>query len=155
MNRNAFTLIEVLVSVAILAVVATGLFQIAINSKNNFTFLANKAQFDRLASIPVTHNDPKYHRTEKSLYDFLREDYMIKEDKVIRFLKQKKISYEQENYATFAPFSQENSAQTDETLEEPSSDNLLEQGMELTLQFDKITISDKHHATYVYKVQLQ
>ncbi len=155
MNRNAFTLIEVLVSVAILAVVATGLFQIAINSKNNFTFLANKAQFDRLASIPVTHNDPKYHRTEKSLYDFLREDYMIKEDKVIRFLKQKKISYEQENYATFAPFSQENSAQTDKTLEEPSSDNLLEQGMELTLQFDKITISDKHHATYVYKVQLQ
>ncbi len=156
MNRNAFTLIEVLVSVAILAVVATGLFQIAINSKNNFTFLANKAQFDRLASIPVTHNDPKYHRTEKSLYDFLRDDYMIKEDKVIRFLKQKKIAYEQENYTTFAPFSEEDTTkQTEDSEQNQNSDNLLEQGIDLTLQFDKITISDKHHSTYVYKVQLQ
>lgn len=140
MNRKAFTLIEVLISVAILAVVATGLFQISFNSKNNFEFLEHKARFDRLSSIPIIHNDAKYHHKEKALYEFLRADYEIKEDEVRKFLKQKKVQYSQEEYARFSPMSEE---ETDSSPE-----------MDLTLLFDKITISGKHQSTYVYKLKI-
>lgn len=151
MNRSAFTLIEVLVSVAILAVVATGLLQIATNSKNNFAFLLEKAQFDRISSIPIMHNDPKYNHSEKNLYEFLRSDYDIKEDDVRKTLKKMKVRYAQEEYVTFSPF-----ADADEQQEADGEEASMQQSvMDMTLIFDKITVSDKHHATYVYKLQKQ
>ncbi len=150
MNRNGFTLIEVLVSVAILAVVATGLFQIALNSKNNFAFLEQKAQFDRIASIPIMHNDPKYHHQEKSLYEFLREDYDIRQDDVRKALKERKVQYTQEEYARFS-LAQE----LGDTQERGQDENDLQSlpAMDMTLLFDKITIYDKHHSTYVYRLE--
>jgi len=157
MNRNAFTLIEVLVSVAILAVVATGLFQISMNSKNNFAFLEQKARFDRLSSIPIMHNDEKYHHKEKTLFDFLRTDYTIKEDKVRQFLKKEKVAYEEEEYAKFSPFADG----SDDTDEETSlfsgeeEDARQAQAADITLIFDKITISNNHNSTYVYKIKIQ
>ena len=159
MNRNAFTLIEVLVSVTILAVVATGLFQISINSKNNFAFLEQKARFDRLSSIPIMHNDEKYHHKEKTFFDFLREDYEIKEDKVRKFLKKEKISYDEEEYTKFAPFAEgedttdKNSLFGGNERDEESAPS--SQAADITLIFDKITVSDKHNSTYVYKIKIQ
>ncbi len=158
MNRNAFTLIEVLVSVAILAVVATGLFQISMNSKNNFTFLEQKARFDRLSSIPVMHNDEKYHHKEKTLFDFLRADYEIKKDEVRQFLKKEKISYEEEEYAKFAPFAESGNETDQNSLfaeDEGDENRPSSQAADITLIFDKITVSNKHNATYVYKIKIQ
>ena len=159
MNRNAFTLIEVLVSVAILAVVATGLFQISMNSKNNFAFLEQKARFDRLSSIPVMHNDEKYHHKEKTLFDFLRTDYEIKKDEVRKFLKKEKISYEEEEYTKFAPFAEGEDATDESSLfgnsEEDEESTSSSQAADITLIFDKITVSDKHNSTYVYKIKIQ
>jgi prepilin-type N-terminal cleavage/methylation domain-containing protein len=150
MNRSAFTLIEVLVSVTILAVVATGLFQISMNSKNNFAFLKQKAQFDRLASIPLVHNDPKYNHTQKDLFEFVRDDYEIKEDEIRKALKAVKVNYTQEEYATFSPFSEASSES-----EDSPEDDEMQNGMDMTLVFDKITIYDKQNSTFVYKLQLK
>ena len=152
MNRSAFTLIEVLVSVTILAVVATGLFQISINSKNNFSFLKQKAEFDRIASIPIMHNNPKYNHTQKNLFEFIRNDYEIKEDEIRKTLKALKINYTQEEYATFSPFS-EDSAQIENNID--TEENDMQTGMDMTLIFDKITIYDKHNSTFIYKLQLK
>ncbi len=149
MNRAAFTLIEVLVSVAILAVVATGLFQISMNSKNNFAYLKQKARFDRLASIPIMHNDPKYNHTQKTLFEFIRNDYEIKDDDIRKVLKNMKVTYTHEEYATFSPFSQRDKQSDAE--EEREMQNV----MDMTLLFDKITIYNRQNATYVYKLQLQ
>jgi prepilin-type N-terminal cleavage/methylation domain-containing protein len=150
MHRSGFTLIEVLVSVAILAVVATGLFQISTNSKNNFAFLVQKAQFDRLSSIPIMHNDPKYHHSEKDLYEYLRDAYDIREDAIRKTLKKRKVLYTQEEYATFSPFAEEKERESGD-----EEESMQQSVMDMTLLFDKITISDKEHATYVYKLQKQ
>jgi len=155
MNRNAFTLIEVLVSVAILAVVATGLFQISMNSKNNFAFLEQKARFDRLGSIPIMHNDEKYHHKEKTLFDFLRADYEIKKDEVRQFLKKEKISYEEEEYSKFAPFAESGDTTDENLFADEEEDTSSSQAADITLIFDKITVSDKHNSTYVYKIKIQ
>ena len=150
MNRSGFTLVEVLISVAILAAVATGLLQIATNSKANFSYLMSKASFDRIASIPIMHNNLKYHHAEKNLYEFLRNDYAIKEDEIRKALKKIKVAYTQEEFTIFAPLSEDNVTQSENTK------NLAhDTTISLRLIFDKITIFDKHNATYVYKLQKQ
>ena len=148
MNRNAFTLIEVLVSVAILAVVATGLFEIATNSKNNFAYLLQKSQFDRVSSIPIIHNDPKFNHSTKDLYEYLRNDYDIREDSVRKTFKDIRVTYTQEEYAVFAPF-----ADAEEKTGSDETDTLQQNVMDMQLVFDKITISDTKNSTYVYKLQ--
>ncbi len=146
MNRNAFTLIEVLVSVAILAVVATGLFQISLNSKNNFEFLYNKAEFDRKSSIALIHNNPRYHHKEKEFYEFLRDSYDIKEDEVRQYLKKEKVSYSQEEYTSFSPLG-ENSSDLNQ-YQNPMAQSI-------TLIFNKIIISNKNQSTYAYKIDIK
>ncbi len=149
MSRGAFTLIEVLVSVTILAVVATGLFQISLNSKNNFEFLYKKAAFDRKSSIPLMHNDPKYHHKEKEFYEFLRGSYDIKDDEIRQYLKKEKISYSQEEYTTFSPLGDNIQDNTDfEQNQNPMAQSI-------RLIFDKVAISNKNQSTYAYKIRIQ
>ncbi len=146
MSRSAFTLIEVLVSVAILAVVATGLFQISLNGKNNFEFLYEKAKFDRKSSIALMHNNPKYHHKEKEFYEFLRDGYDIKDDEIRQYLKKEKVSYSQEEYTTFSPLGEYDGDLT-------QNQNPLAQSV--TLIFNKIVVSNKNQSTYAYKIEIK
>ena len=88
--RNGFTLIEVLVSVVILSVVAVGLFDVSSKGKQNYMFLKEKTEFDRLSSLALMHNDQKHHGKDKTLYDFVRYDYKIDDDDLRKYLKSKK-----------------------------------------------------------------
>ncbi len=152
MNNKAFTLIEVLVSITILAVVATGLFKISLNSKANFAYLYKKSQFDRLSSIAFMHNNQKYHHKEKSLYDFVRDSYTIKDDEIRQYLKKDKISYSQEEYSTLS-LGEGNDQQTDD--ETPSPKTKGDTIPNITFVFDKITISNKNQSTYAYKIYMR
>lgn len=150
MNRSAFTLIEVLVSITILAVVATGLFKISMNSKDNFAYLHEKSKFDRLSSIAFMHNNQKYHHKEKELYDFLRRDYNIKDDDIRQYLKKHILTYTQEEYSTLSL------GDTSSQDEADSADMQDEQTIpDITFVFDKITISNKHQSTYAYKIYMR
>ena len=150
MNKKAFTLIEVLVSVVILSTVAVLLFEISTNSKNSFSYLSEKASFTTLSSLPLMHNDPKYHNSDKTLFEYIRYDFDIKDDELRKYLKEKKIHYMQEEFATFSPLSEGD----DEVVKETSEDK--EQNMmDFTIMFDKIQISDKQQSTFVYKVDIK
>jgi len=156
MNRSAFTLIEVLVSVAILAVVATGLFQISLNSKNNFDYLNHKATFDRLSAIGFMHNDQKHHHKQKNLYEFLRYDYTIKDDAIRTHLKKLKVSYTQEEYSTFSPLGDiAEKIDDSNTFEQTTENNNENIAQSITFVFDKITIADKYNSTYAYKIYMR
>ncbi len=146
---KAFTLIEVLVSVMILAVVGTGLLQLSTNSKHNFIFLKKKYKFDLLASIPFIHNDQKYHHKDMSLYDFVRDDYRDIDDSLRQYLKSYKISYSQEEISTFHPLGEENKNDYDQ---EDSSDKKL--SFDITIIYDKIIASKDNQSSYTYKVYI-
>jgi len=151
MNKKAFTLIEVLVSIVILTTVAVALFEISTNSKNNFSYLSKKADFTTLASIPLMHNDTKYHNSDKDFYEYIRYDYKIKDDDLRRYLKDKKIHYSQEEFSTFSPLSD------GEEKQEKKLDNKGEEQsmMDFSIIFNKILVSDKKHSTYVYKIDIK
>jgi prepilin-type N-terminal cleavage/methylation domain-containing protein len=146
---KAFTLIEVLVSVMILAVVGTGLLQISSNSKHNFIFLKEKSKFDRLASIAFIHNTQKYHHKEMTLYDFIRDDYEKIDDELRKYLKSYKVKYSHEEVSTFNPLGEsmdeQNQSSDSETLQAP---------MDLTIIYEKISIQKDKNAAYAYKVYI-
>jgi prepilin-type N-terminal cleavage/methylation domain-containing protein len=148
MNRKAFTLIEVLVSVVILSTVAVLLFEISTNSKNNFSFLSKKAAFASIASIPLMHSSQKYNNSDKTLYEYIRYDYDIKDDDLRKYLKEKKLHLDYEDeFATFSPLSEEAGVSADIT----------EDGdiMDFTIVFDKVTVSDKKQSTFAYKIYIK
>lgn len=150
MNKKAFTLIEVLVSVVILSTVAVLLFEISTNSKNSFSYLREKASFTTLSSLPLMHNNPKYHNSDKTLFEYVRYDYDIKDDELRRYLKEKKIHYSQELFAEFSPLSEGDKESIEDT-----SENKEQSMMDFTIVFDKILISDKQQSTFVYKVDMK
>jgi prepilin-type N-terminal cleavage/methylation domain-containing protein len=145
---RAFTLIEVLVSVMILAVVGTGLLQISTNSKHNFIFLKEKSEFDRLASIAFTHNNQKFHHKDITLFDFIKDDYHDISDELRKYLKNIKVSYSDKEVSTFNPL--ENETQE----EEQEETNPLQNNLNLTIIYNKITISKEKNSAYAYKVYI-
>jgi len=146
---SAFTLIEVLVSVMILAVVGTGLLQISSNSKQNFIFLKEKSKFDRLASIAFIHNNQKYHHKEMTLYDFIRDDYDKIDDELRKYLKEYKVKYNHEEISTFNPLGE---SVDDQNQSEDSDD--LQNPIDLTIIYEKISIQKEKNGAYAYKVYI-
>jgi len=150
-TKKAFTLIEVLVSVMILAVVGTGLLQISSNSKQNFMFLKEKSEFDRLASIAFIHNNQKYHHKEITLYDFIKDDYTNIDDELRKYLKDVKVSYSHEEVATFNPL--EGSIDDRNQSEELNAKDTTT-AFNLSIVYDKIIISKDKNSAYAYKVYI-
>ena len=140
MKNRAFTLMEVLVSILIISVVAVALFQISTNSKQNFSFLTQKSQFDSVASITFLHDKKNWHRLDKTLYDFIKNDYNISDDDFIKILKNEKIHYTQEEVSLLSPF--------EDLAEGTNVPNL-------KIKFDKIEVSNKEQNTYVYKISIE
>ena len=148
---KAFTLIEVLVSVMILAVVGTGLLQISTNSKHNFAFLKEKSEFDRLASIAFIHNDQKHHHKSMTLFDLLRDDYGNLDDEFRQYLKTIKINYSQEEISSLSPFEGDND---EEESTDPTQTSTM-QSLNLRIVYEKISIDqEKKGATYAYKITI-
>jgi len=150
MNKKAFTLIEVLVSVVILSTVAVLLFEISTNSKNSFSYLSQKASFTTLSSLPLMHNNPKYHNSDKTLFNYIRDEYEIKDDDLRRYLKERKIHYTQEEFTAFSPFSDGDNDAIKDTTEEKEQNM-----MDFTIIFDKIQIGGKQQSTFAYKIDIQ
>ncbi len=147
-SKKAFTLIEVLISVTILALTGAVLIQIASNNKQNFQTLLNKIEFDEIISIPLTYRIKRYHNTTKDLYTYLYKDYNLTNDDIIRYLKSKKVSYEQKNFSVIKPFE---SNESEDIIEEENQNN--EQSF--TINVDKIVIFDKENSFLAFTVNLQ
>ncbi len=144
MNKKAFTLIEVLVSVIILSTVAVMLFEISTNSKNNFSYLTKKGEFTTLYSLALMHNDQAFHNSEKNLYEFIRDDYDIKDDDFRKYLKEKKVYYDHQEFTTFEPLGSSENKDDDSN-----------QSMNFKIVFDKILVGDKQNSTFIYKMHLR
>ncbi len=147
-QSKGFTLIEVLVSVAILAVVATALLQINSNSKQNFSYLKQRIDFEQKSSLASIHNDPKLHNKDLELYDFVKESYPTLSESLRKELKKYKIHYEQEaGFATISPQDQ-NKSSIDLTNERTSS------AENISLIFDKITITHLKNSSTLFKITI-
>ncbi len=79
MNKKAFTLIEVIVSVIIVSIVVMGAMQLQEQNSDMSTYLLNRSNSELDNSLFLTKNIEKYSKDEKNAYDILVEDFSIKE----------------------------------------------------------------------------
>ncbi len=140
-------MIEVLISVTILALIGAVLIQIASNNKQNFQTLINKTEFDEIVSIPLTHRNKIYHKTTKDLYTYLYKDYNLTNDDIIKYFKSKKVSYQQKNFSIIKPFE---SNESEDMVEENQNKE-----QSITINVDKILIFNKENSFTAFTVNLQ
>ena len=96
-NKKAFVLIEIIVSVVLLSIVGTALFKASANQKKLYFITSKKAEFLRYASILTNKHSTDLHNKNINLYDFVKNNYNIKNDKLIKALKNTKVHYSQKN----------------------------------------------------------
>ena len=95
MPKSAFTLVEVIVSILIVAVVGVGIMGSASNYTNLFSHIEkNSLNFEMLSLMGINANQ-KLHNSTKSLEDIALTEFFIKNDKVIDYLKSIEFSYKE------------------------------------------------------------
>ncbi len=91
--RAGFTLIEVLVATVIASIAGMALLQMNSNNMHLFKQIQYRSSNSETLSLIALHNDLKYHRTTKELFDILDNTYEIKNDDFRKYLKDTKIDY--------------------------------------------------------------
>jgi len=93
--KKGFSLIEVLVAVMILAVVGVALMQINVKNQKISEFIDKKTKLSQISSIVGFHHKTDYKKLQKSVYDFLKNDYEIDNTYIKQKLDSYKIYYDE------------------------------------------------------------
>lgn len=75
--RKAFSLIEVVVATVIIALVGLALLQMGTKHLKMDAYIEKKSAVAQYSSIISFHHNTDYNKLKKSLYDFLKDDYVI------------------------------------------------------------------------------
>ena len=125
-NKRAFTLIEVLVSVIIITVVGTILFKISSDSKNNYIRYKNKITYEYLTTPYIFRKN----LSNTNLYENIRKDYRIDSFDVRKRLKEIKLQKREKEFSQIK-FDEEN---------------------KIIIKIKQIQIYDKHNSSILYSI---
>ncbi len=98
--RNGFSLIEVIIATVILAIVGVALLQMGSKNQKIDSYVEQKSSIAHLTTIIGFHHDPKYNKTQKSLYDFLKNSYTIDNSEIKSLLEARKVQYVEQKVGT-------------------------------------------------------
>ena len=93
--RSGFTLLEVIIAATIIAFMSLGILQMQSNTTHNLSILNNQTQVSRSASAMLSQPYIKYHQKSQTLYEFLKDRYIIDYDPLIRELKKGRLTFSQ------------------------------------------------------------
>jgi prepilin-type N-terminal cleavage/methylation domain-containing protein len=94
MNKsdNAFTLIEVIMSVIIVSIVVMGALKLQGQNSDMATYLLKRGNSELDNSLFLTERVQRYSKDKKSAYDILADEFTIKEDEsrvILKSIKKK------------------------------------------------------------------
>ncbi|MDR0579637.1 MAG: prepilin-type N-terminal cleavage/methylation domain-containing protein [Campylobacteraceae bacterium] len=92
---KAFTLVEVLIAVVIVFTAGLGLLSVSANSSQLIGYAKNKSEANMLFSLAILNNLCT-EDTNKNLYDAIKPNFMIKDDKLIIALKEQNLTCDSE-----------------------------------------------------------
>ncbi|MDR0665907.1 MAG: prepilin-type N-terminal cleavage/methylation domain-containing protein [Campylobacteraceae bacterium] len=92
---KAFTLIEVLIAVAIVFTAGLGLLSVSSNNSKIINYAKSKTQANMFFSLAVLNNLCGADK-ETNLYDAVKTKFMIKDDSLISALKEQNLTCESE-----------------------------------------------------------
>ncbi len=90
-------LIEIMVSVMLLSFAGIALLEVNSNQKRLYSITQDKLEFSRKLSLIVNRHSINLHNKNINLYDIVKKKYKLKNDNLIKLLKNSDIKYEQ-NY---------------------------------------------------------
>jgi len=135
MNKKGFILIEILISVMLLSFAGIALMRINSNQKKIYTIASKKLEFSKYISLVSNRHSVDLHKKELELYDLVKRDYDLKDDKLIKILKEQKVQYSQK-YKSVVNLNQDDSEE------------------KISLLIDEIKISDKKASSTYITVKL-
>ncbi len=93
MNKKGFILVEIIISVMLLSFAGIALMKINSNQKNIYVIASKKLEFSKYISLLSNRHSIRLHNKEVELYDLVKREYDIKDDELIKILKDKKVKY--------------------------------------------------------------
>lgn len=95
-NKKGFILVEIIISVLLLSITSIALIKVSSNQKHIYFLSKNKLYFSQYSSILTNRHNINFHQKDVTLYDVIKNDYVIKNDELINILKDTKIKYTQD-----------------------------------------------------------
>ncbi len=141
-DRRGFTLIEVLISVALLSVAASAIFALSTSQERVYEFSKERFQICALSSIIYQNYDEKLDKSTKDIYEIIKSRYSIDNDDIRRYLKDKKVTVKKSLYKNsyFLAF----------LGEDEESGN--EEGI-LPVEIDRVYVFDEDKKTFIYTLK--
>ncbi|HIP44688.1 MAG TPA: hypothetical protein EYG93_05075 [Sulfurospirillum arcachonense] len=93
-NRG-FILIEIIISVMLLSFAGIALLKVNSNQKKLYSIAKNKLEISKKMSILINQHSIDLHKKKINLYDSIKKKYNLKNDKLIKILKETDIEYTQ------------------------------------------------------------
>ncbi|WP_187647797.1 prepilin-type N-terminal cleavage/methylation domain-containing protein [Nitrosophilus labii] len=88
---NSFTFIEILISVTILSIVGTALLNLSSSDKRLIEYSKEKKNSTMLSTYVYTRYDSKLKNKNAQLYSLIKNDYIVENEDIKKFLKNKKV----------------------------------------------------------------
>jgi len=142
--HRAFTIVEVLISVVILALVGTALLK---NAGMNLDFLkkiSSKEEAVDVMTIVASHRNPDFNHLQKSLYDVLAKEYLLDDNDLQKILRDTKVKYQETPIKISLPVLES----FDEEDQEERPQNPID------IQFVKLSAASKSFGDYLYILEL-
>lgn len=145
--KRSFTIIEVLVSVVILALVGTALLK---NAGMNLDFLkkvSKKEEAVNIMTLIVSHRNLDFNHLKKSLYDFLAKEYNVDDNELQKVLRDTKVKYQETPIKISLPTLQSvDDGNQEEQEEQPQNP--------IDIRFVKLSATSKSFGDYLYILEL-
>jgi len=135
MNKKGFILIEIIISVILLSFAGIALMKINSNQKKLYGIASDKLEFSKYISLISNRHSISLHNKEVELYELIKREYDLKDDELIKILKNKKVQYSQK-YKSMVNLNQDDS------------------DAKINLLIDTIKISDKKSSSTYMTVNL-
>lgn len=91
-QRQAFTIIEVLVSVVLISIVALGAVKLQQESRSMALYLADRSKSELSNTLFLGKEVMRYHKDEKDAYTLISRTFKLSEDTSREILKESKRS---------------------------------------------------------------
>lgn len=148
--RKAFTLIEVLVASALIAVVALALLQTHSNNTKLIANMHSKYQTKELFTLVLLNADANWDGSKKTLYDMISTKFKINDDETRKWLKDKSINYSQDELSSI------DLLDTDLSEFVSNMDGIDKSSLpDITLLVDKVSMDSEDGGASGYTVSLQ
>ena len=150
--RKGFTLIEIMVSVAISSIVGMALLSMNNNTIHLFTKLQNGSNIAEQLSLIGSHGDVKFNKTDKTLYDILNKSYQIDNDEARRYIENIKYTYNEKIIDTIT-FGEDGEEVEKSEEDAPNRDDLENQAPLIQFELVQISIKNKKQKGYILQVR--